>query len=397
MLKVQEYLVNKSNELGTKLEALEALKQEFGIKYRLYPEDSMVLLDYDQINSPKSHPIVIECRSLILCCHTFGVVSRKFDRFFNYGECPEYYEDFDFSKAQVFEKVDGSLIGIYYNFFTDKWEISTRGMAKAEGPHSFYPTFRDCVLDTFGFRDENHFQSVFDDLSLQHFWAYEEAFARIDRRYYTFVFECIGPKNKCVKRYDDAEMVCLGVIENFTGKTLHKKEFEVERILSRDFGLYVRLPKVYEASDAESIVKMVSEFKDLDEGVVAFDPVSNKRVKIKSATYVAAHKLRGNDPVPTKKNLLTVIFEGEVDELLAYFPEFKEYIDPLQARLNWIIGAMGEDWLKVKDIESQKDFALAVKDKPYSNVLFEARKKNENPVKVFEGMTLSYKLRLFGE
>lgn len=383
MLKVQEYLVNKSNELGTKLEALEALKQEFGIKYRLYPEDGMVLLDYDQINSPKSHPIVIECRSLILRYHTFGVVSRKFDRFFNYGECPEYYEDFDFSKAQVFEKVDGSLIGIYYNFFTDKWEISTRGMAKAEGPHSFYPTFRDCVLDTFGFKNEQEFQKTFSEFVCHH----------------TYVFECIGPKNKCVKRYESPEMVCLGVINKHTGKIALKggTAEEVAYVLSHTHKLNVRLPKVYEASDAESIVKMVSEFKDLDEGVVAFDPVSNKRVKIKSATYVAAHKLRGNDPVPTKKNLLTVIFEGEVDELLAYFPEFKEYIDPLQARLSWIVGAMGEDWLKVKDIESQKDFALAVKDKPYSNVLFEARKKNQDPVKVFDGMTLSYKLRLFGE
>lgn len=381
MLKVQEYLVNKSNELGTKLEALEALKQEFGIKYRLYPEDGMVLLDYDQINSPKSHPIVIECRSLILCCHTFGVVSRKFDRFFNYGECPEYYEDFDFSKAQVFEKVDGSLIGIYYNFFTDKWEISTRGMAKAEGPHYFYPTFRDCVLDTFGFRDEDHFQTVFDD---------------VGNYYYTYVFECIGPKNKCVKRYDDAEMVCLGIIDNKTGKTLHEKEVEVEHILSRDFGLYVRLPKVYEASDAESIVKMVSEFKDLDEGVVAFDPVSNKRVKIKSATYVAAHKLRGNDPVPTKKNLLTVIFEGEVDELLAYFPEFKEYVDPIVEEVNSTKSELVRIWEEVKNIETQKDFALAVKNYKFSNVLFEARKTQHAVEKVFEEMSLNYKLKLFG-
>lgn len=382
MLKVQEYLVNKSNELGTKLEALEALKQEFGIKFRLYPEDGMVLLDYDQINSPKSHPIVIECRSLILCCHTFGVVSRKFDRFFNYGECPEYYEDFDFSKAQVFEKVDGSLIGIYYNFFTDKWEISTRGMAKAEGPHSFYPTFRDCVLDTFGFTSEPEFQKTFSGFNC----------------YHTYVFECIGPKNKCVKRYESPEMVCLGVIDKHTGKPVRENGTvgQVAYALSRVHKLNVRLPKVYEASDAESIVKMVSEFKDLDEGVVAFDPVANKRVKIKSATYVAAHKLRGNDPVPTKKNLLTVIFEGEVDELLAYFPEFKEYVDPIVEEVNSTKSELARIWEEVKNIETQKDFALAVKNFKFSNVLFEARKTQQPVEKVFEEMSLNYKLKLFG-
>ena len=382
MLKVQEYLVNKSNEVGSKLGALEALKQEFGIKYRLYPEDSMVLLDYDQINSPKSHPIVIECRSLILCCHTFGVVSRKFDRFFNYGECPEYYEDFDFSKAQVFEKVDGSLIGIYYNFFADKWEISTRGMAKAEGPHLFYPTFRDCVLDTFGFTGESEFQETFSRFNC----------------YHTYVFECIGPKNKCVKRYEYPEMVCLGVIDKHTGKPVRENGTveQVAYVLSRVHKLNVRLPKVYESSDAESIVKMVSEFKDLDEGVVAFDPVSNKRVKIKSATYVAAHKLRGNDPVPTKKNLLTVIFEGEVDELLAYFPEFKEYVDPIVEEVNSTKAELSRIWEEVQNIETQKDFALAVKNFKFSNVLFEARKTQQAVEKVFEGMSLNYKLKLFG-
>lgn len=382
MLKVQEYLVNKYNELGNKIWALEALKQEFGIKYRLYPEDSMVLLDYDQINSPKSHPIVIECRSLILCCHTFGVVSRKFDRFFNYGECPEYYEDFDFSKAQVFEKVDGSLIGIYYNFFTDKWEISTRGMAKAEGPHSFYLTFRDCVLDTFGFTSESEFQETFSRFNC----------------YHTYVFECIGPKNKCVKRYESPEMVCLGVVDKHTGKIVHEygKAEQVAYVLSRILKLNVRLPKVYEASDAESIVKMVSEFKDLDEGVVAFDPVSNKRVKIKSATYVAAHKLRGNDPVPTVKNMLTVIFEGEVDELLAYFPEFEEYINPLRDKINEALAEMQEVWSNVKGVENQKDFALAIKDCKLKNVLFEARKNNSDPIHAFNTLNLNYKLKIFG-
>ena len=382
MLNVQNFLLQIVDFDGNSLSALEALKEEFGIKYRIYPEDRMVLLDYDQIESPKSHPIVVECRSLILNYPDFSkVVSRKFDRFFNYGECPEYYADFDFENAVVYEKADGSLIGVYFNFETGRWEISTRGMAKAEGPHLFYPTFRDCVLDTFGFRDEEHFQSVFDD---------------VGNYYYTYVFECIGPKNKCVRRYDTPEMVCLGVIDNITGKTVRNKENELEHLMAGNFGLNVRLPVVYDSTDVDSIVKMVSEFKNLDEGVVVFDPSSNKRIKIKSATYVAAHKLRGNDPVPTTKNLLTVLFEGEVDELLAYFPEFKEYVEPLQVKIAEALAEMMEVWHNVSGIENQKDFALAIKDCKLKNVLFDARKNKTDPLHAFNTLNLNYKLKIFG-
>lgn len=124
-MKVQEYLRNKNDPL----QALATLKEELGIRYKVYEEDGIVILDYDQIESPKTHPIVIECRSLILSYPEFDVVSRKYDRFFNYGEAPDMYADFSFDDAVVMEKADGSLIGVYHNPKTDRWEISTRGMA----------------------------------------------------------------------------------------------------------------------------------------------------------------------------------------------------------------------------------------------------------------------------
>jgi hypothetical protein len=100
MLEIQKYLVNSTEPT---IEAkLEKLKEELGIKFKIYHEDGIVILNYDQIESPKSHPIVIECRSLILNIYTLGVVSRKFDRFFNHGECPEFYSDFDINRSYVF-------------------------------------------------------------------------------------------------------------------------------------------------------------------------------------------------------------------------------------------------------------------------------------------------------
>ena len=152
-MKVQDHILQVQLFLRDSYEAdpFVALTEQYGIKVRKYPEDNIVLLDYDQIESPKTHPIVIECRSLILAMDTLEVVSRKFDRFFNLGEAPELYQDFDFDSAVVMEKADGSLIGVYFNPHTSRWEVSTRGMAKAEGEHMFGGTFRDKVLAAFGF------------------------------------------------------------------------------------------------------------------------------------------------------------------------------------------------------------------------------------------------------
>lgn len=71
-MKVQEYLRDKNDPL----QALAVLKEELGIRYKVYEEDGIVILDYDQIESPKTHPIVIECRSLILSYPEFDVVAQ---------------------------------------------------------------------------------------------------------------------------------------------------------------------------------------------------------------------------------------------------------------------------------------------------------------------------------
>lgn len=62
---------------------IQKLRDDFAITVK--EVDDLLVLNYNQIESPKTHPIVIECRSLILDTG-FNVVSRSFDRFFNIYE-----------------------------------------------------------------------------------------------------------------------------------------------------------------------------------------------------------------------------------------------------------------------------------------------------------------------
>lgn len=369
MLKVQEYL--KTNTLAQ-------LTEELGIKAKVYEEDNLVLLDYDQINSPKMHPIVIECRSLILTLDTFDVVSRKFDRFFNLGEAPELYEDFDFENAVVMEKADGSLIGIYHNPHTSRWEISTRGMAKAEGEHMAGGVFRDKVLAAAGFVDEGEFQ----------LYAFEK-FSKTN----TYVFEYCSPENRIVTKYDEPHLV-LTAIRDIYGEEANAYTLNWCGICLRD--LRVRSVKTYDAKKPEELRELANALPNLEEGFVVWCETTGRRMKVKSSTYLVAHKLRGNDPKPTRKNMMSLVLEGEVDEFLAYFPEWQEQVDAAQQEVNAFCDVMLIAYTQNMHIENQKEFALAIKDVPGNSVMFTARKSNMSIPAVFHSLDLHRKLRLFG-
>lgn len=373
-MKVQEYLRGKNDPL----QALASLKEELGIRYKVYEEDGIVILDYDQIESPKTHPIVIECRSLILTYPEFDVVSRKFDRFFNYGEAPDLYADFSFDDAIVMEKADGSLIGVYHNPKTGRWEISTRGMAKAEGEHLFGGTWRQKVQEAFGFKDEDDFQKRCDDI----FWHAS-----------TYIFEYCSPENRIVTKYDEAHMVLTGIRR----KDGTEAEFIEDQYIGLAFGdLRVRSPKIYSAENMDELVEYANSLPNLEEGFVVRCQKTNKRVKIKSKTYLVAHKLRGNEAVPTRKNVLTLVLEGEVDEFLAYFPEWKGVIDTAQSEVEDILNDAMIYWEKAKGLESQKEFALVVKSAKAPWILFSARKNGTIPSVEFHKADLNQKLKTLG-
>lgn len=379
-LEVQKFLKNKVASGLTKMEAFQSLNTELGIKVKVYddPQDRMVLLDYDQFASPKTHPIVIECRSLILCLDTFDLVSQKFNRFFNLGECPEFYSDFRFEGSYVMEKADGSLIGVYNR--NGVWQISTRGMAKAEGEHPVGGTFREKVLAAFGFHSEQAFQNFFNEKL---------------KPGYTFVFEYVSPENRIVTKYEKAEMVLLGI--NNMGDQLSFSTMEKVSDFFKFYGLNVRLPKLYDATrDIAQLVEVANSLENLEEGFVVWDPLSGKRVKIKAKTYLVAHKLRGENVVPNRKNLLSLVLEGEVEEFLAYFPEYTEAVAALQKEVADFEAYLLEVWSGVCGIRDQKEFALKVKDLRGSGFFFEAKKKKVSPVVIFREADLNKKMRVFG-
>lgn len=372
MMQVQKFLRE-----STAPDPLKDLTDNYAIKVNDYPEHGLVVLNYNAFDSPKTHEITLECRSLILDRKTFDVISRKFDRFFNFGEYEEYYHDFNFDNYHIMSKEDGSLIGFYYNPHNDTYSISTKSLAFAEGINAVGISWYDQILAAGAFKDAADFQTRMKIIP--------------DSKNWTFIFEFIGPSNRIVTPYPENQLVFIGARKH-DGDWMSKQD--MINYMSYFESLNIRLPEFYEKPKSMTdVVKLANELSDLKEGFVLWDPLTNKRMKIKSRDYVKAHAVRGEFSAPTTKKILELIFTAEADEFLSYFPEYEAEFIKVRDDIFKFEYEITRSYYQVKAIEDQKSFALAAKELPFSFISFVARRDNKHPIQVFYELDLEKKIK----
>lgn len=349
-----------------KQQGLEKLKEEFFIKVKEYDE-GLIVLNYDQIASPKAHPIVVECRGLILD-KEFNVVSRSFCRFFNIGEQPETQAHIDMRKAVCFDKIDGSLIKIY--FWNGLWHIATRGTAFAESEvNGFDVSFKDLVMRALDVYDDEEFQFRCNNILCEDV---------------TYICEITSMENRVVTRYDGYDLHYLAARNN--------KTFEYVDGSDSAQVLGCKFPTKYYFHTTADCIEAAKHLKNLDEGYVLYQ--DGKPVcKIKSPVYCAIHLIKGEGLNP--KRIAELVLTGEQAEYIAYFPEDEKYITPYEFALEQLLISTTELWESSKHLESQKDFAMAVKDSRQSALLFWLRKFPAGVAKdALNAQTDAYKLKL---
>jgi len=363
MLEVQKFIREKG---------WQALKDELFIEVREY-DNGLRVLNYSMIESPKMHPVVMECRALKLD-QDANVVSRAFNRFFNFGEADT--QDFDFSNCTVWEKVDGSICPIYFCPQTNQWEISTRGTGFAEANHVWGTktncTFRQAILEAMHLTEAE----------------FQETMVPFPRDV-TYVCEYTSPFNRIVTHYLEPQMVLLAVVGH---DGVEEPIKNVQQYLYQQ-GMNIRMPEVYQASSGEELVKLAESLDNLQEGFVVFDHNTGKRVKCKSSHYVLVHQMRGNG-VPSMNNLLELVAKNEQDELLAYFPEYKVFVEPVEKAMEELLDIAFSVYECSRDILSQRDFALKVKDTRVAPIMFKARKDCVEPEHAYKSMEVSQRVKL---
>ena len=112
------------------------------------------IFTYSQIDSDFYNPIVKVSRGIILKNagqDDMKIVSWRYNKFANWGE--GYADKIDWATARVQEKVDGSLIALWFD--EGQWHISTNGMISAftcdlQNPTEDFKCFGDLVLVAIG-------------------------------------------------------------------------------------------------------------------------------------------------------------------------------------------------------------------------------------------------------
>lgn len=84
------------------------------VRHKVRP--SLVLFKYDQLNSPMAHPIVQECRGLVLDeANDWSIVVFPYQKFFNMREMANAAVIDWSGPVRAYEKIDGSLLTMYHS------------------------------------------------------------------------------------------------------------------------------------------------------------------------------------------------------------------------------------------------------------------------------------------
>ena len=319
MLNIQKYLRSGKT--------LSDLENELAINARRHTQyPNLVSLKYNQIDSPRNHPIVNECRGVILDENNdWNVVAFPFYRFFNADE--GHAADIDWDTAVVQEKLDGSLICMYP--YDGYWEVATSGSADAGGnvgltTRTFQKYFWDTAKETL----PADWKPTRDD--------------------HCYMFELMGPDNRVVVYHPEPHLKLLGARNLQT----------LEEIPVKEAAKHFKGVEVVQEYNLSSVDEIIATFENLSptsqEGYVVHDAGFN-RIKVKSPAYVAIHHAKSG---LSTKAFVEIARQGETWELIAHFPEYEEPINDAKQRWEALVKELEEVYHQIHLIEDQKQFAL---------------------------------------
>lgn len=318
-------------------------KEPYALKIR--EDEGYTLFMYDQIKSNFYTPIVKEARGVILDLsgRKPRVVCRAFDKFGNFGE--GYVDEIDWDSARVQEKVDGSIVKLWFD--RGEWRISSNGCIDA---------FKAELSSGFSIGDL--FVSLFDDF----LWDKLE-------KEYTYIFELVSPYNKVVVDYGVSKLYLIGKRHNESGR----------EVIPEDLGM--ARPAEYYLTSLEECIKAAEALNSEEseevkaEGFVVVDK-NFHRIKVKSPLYVAQHHIKTKQP--NLADLVLIYKRNEWTEFLNYFPVYKEKFAKINTyfvnlKIELVRGQYYWDYY----MQDRRSFAEKMKDNKYRGWMWEAIKYDD--------------------
>lgn len=310
-------------------------------KIHVVRDGRLASLKYNMLESPMEHPLVQECRGMVVDVAERQIRAHPYNKFWNHGETGA--APIDWSTARVQEKLDGSLMILYHEWggeFHD-WHVASSGHPTAGGSFgASAQTFREA------------FWEIWNNLKMG-------LPVDVDTCY---MFELCALENRIVVRHETPRLVVHGARNLTTGREVSRKHLEE---IARDNRW--EIVKEYPITSITECLEAVEALDPIaNEGFVVVDADFN-RVKIKSRRYVILHHMKGES---TPRRAIELWQTGETSELLGHFPEMAPLILPIHERLDQIAEHAYADVLRYSATPTRKEYAAIVKDLPWASVCF---------------------------
>lgn len=305
-LLVQQFLLTNS---------LDQLEIAHGVFASLSKSGRKMSLNYGQREAKSSDPLACQCRGLILAREDGApiakdkpvgetkVVARPFDRFFNMGDGAAAQIDFNHQDLRYFEKQDGTLCIVHYDYDASEWHVATRSVPEA-----------DVKIDGFG---EHTFRTLFEK-SLQTHGLDFGLFSNGLARSFTYMFELTTPMNRVLVKHDEFRLHHLGTRETRTGKEFCPTDMytsNVDACQSHTMGSVAELLDYVASKDPTKHEGIVVRGHRLPDGSFA-------RIKVKNPAYMAAARIK-DSTANSPRALLEVILLGKDEDV---FPLLSEHL-----------------------------------------------------------------------
>lgn len=336
----------------------------------LYPDikikrdGDLAIFNYD-IGADFTNPVIQEARGIIIDLYRFDVVCWAFRKFGKYDEL--YADSIDWSSAIVQEKIDGSIIKLWYNDIMDRWMWSTNSTIYAEDANynqETGETFMDIIMKTDEY--DSILQSI-DGITI------DNCDGNVLVGNITYIFELTSPDNKVVIPYDRYRMRLIGARNNRTGVEYRASIKGVDN------------PSTYDLHSLKDCIEYCSKMnlnndgvvdKIHGEGFVVVDKYFN-RIKIKSPEYMMMHGMVSGDK-KSRVCLIDLLYHDKLNitAMCHEFPEMAHilcYYKYQMEELLYETYSMIDVARRLNNIlPSRKDVALRIKDKRTSMFGFAA-------------------------
>lgn len=330
-----------------KTHTLQELELEHGVVGRLNVASNKLSLNYDQILVKNGDPLAEQCRGMVVrpampmtaddvltrVVGEVDVLAWPMDRFYNLGDASGADVWWSDPELRVYEKLDGTMIVMYYDHALNQWFTATRSVSEADLPiNAGHIEIGDMTFSgLFRLGLETTWKSVYDPATADEILSSFETDL-------TYVFELTSQHNRIVVKYDEPRVTLLAARHTGSGH-----EVSIHQLTS-DLHWLPR-PKTWSLKDPEAIAAFVNEADPAAlEGAVACDS-RYRRLKIKNKAWVLSS--RAKDLVTTsRRNAVEAMLSGTIDdviplvaedigqELLAMQDRLRAYLKRVDANFN---------------------------------------------------------------